>query len=160
LAIRLFPQNATAANRLHGRPARWVISHPWPIPIQFVRPVYGISKTPRSCDNNAWAAGDTSRWWECDEEGPIDVPGVYWAEGAQYGFRLDASTNADETRGYSICQDAVLEEGSEELVLYAEKGEWRHAARLLGRFTNELRTPRRWSGACTIRASITREPCA
>jgi hypothetical protein len=48
----------------------------------------------------AWAAGDTSRWWECDEEGPIDVPGIYWPTGAKYGFSLEALISAYETRGY------------------------------------------------------------
>jgi hypothetical protein len=88
----------------------------------------------------AWAVGDTSRWWECDEEGPIDVPGVYWPEGAKYGFSLDALISAYETRGYSICQDAGLEEGFEMLALYAEKGESRHAAKQLddGRWSSKL----------------------
>ena len=37
----------------------------------------------------AWAAGDTTRWWECGEDRPIDEPGVYWPAGARYGFGLE-----------------------------------------------------------------------
>ncbi|MGP0068713.1 MAG: hypothetical protein ACLQGP_34570 [Isosphaeraceae bacterium] len=88
----------------------------------------------------AWAIGDTSRWWECDEEGPIDVPGVYWPTGAKYGFTLEALISAYETRGYSICQNVAHEEGFEKLALYAENGEWRHAAKQLndGRWSSKL----------------------
>jgi hypothetical protein len=42
----------------------------------------------------AWAIGDISRWWECDEDGPIDVPGCYWPAGAKQGFGLDALISA------------------------------------------------------------------
>src|SRR5262245_24753302 len=61
----------------------------------------------------AWAAGDTSQWWDCDEDGPIDLPGCDWPEGANHGVRLDALISVFETRSYSICQDGALEEGLE-----------------------------------------------
>jgi hypothetical protein len=88
----------------------------------------------------AWAAGDPSQWWDCDEDGPIDIPGCYWPEGAKHGTHLDALISAYETRGYSICRDSSLEEGFEKVALYAKEGEWRHAARQLvdGRWSSKL----------------------
>jgi hypothetical protein len=51
----------------------------------------------------AWAVGDPTRWWECGEDGPIDEPGVYWPEGARYGFGLEALISAYELIGYELC---------------------------------------------------------
>ncbi len=90
----------------------------------------------------AWAAGDTTRWWECGEDGPIDEPGVYWPEGARHGFGLDALISAYEAIGYELCPEggSEPEEGYDKVALYAEGGEWRHAARLLedGRWSSKL----------------------
>lgn len=90
----------------------------------------------------AWAAGDTTRWWECGEDGPIDEPGVYSPEGARYGFGLEALISAFEVIGYELCLDGgpEPEEGYDRIALYAEASEWRHAARLLkdGRWSSKL----------------------
>lgn len=90
----------------------------------------------------AWAMGDTTQWWECGRDGPIDEPGFYWPEGAEHGFGLQALINAYETMGFELCQEGgpVPEEGYEKVALYAENGEWRHAARQLvdGRWSSKL----------------------
>ena len=90
----------------------------------------------------AWAAGDTTRWWECGEDGPIDEPGVYWPKGARHGFGLDALISAYEAIGYELCPEggSAHEEGYDKLALYAENGEWRHAAKRLkdGRWSSKL----------------------
>jgi hypothetical protein len=90
----------------------------------------------------AWAAGDPTRWWECGEDGPIDEPGVYWPEGAKSGFGLEALISAYEAIGYELCPAGgpEPEEGYEKVALYAEDGEWRHAAKLLedGRWSSKL----------------------
>ncbi len=90
----------------------------------------------------AWAAGDSTRWWECSEDGPIEEPGVYWPEGARYGFGLDALISAYERMGYELDPDGgpELDEGYDKVALYAENGEWRHAAKLLknGRWSSKL----------------------
>jgi hypothetical protein len=90
----------------------------------------------------AWAAGDTSRWWECGEEGPIDEAGVYWPEGARFGFGLDALISAYEVMGFELCPECgpEPEAGYDHVALYAENGEWRHAAKRLkdGRWSSKL----------------------
>ena len=88
----------------------------------------------------AWAAGDTSRWWECDMDGPLDRPGVYWPPDAKHGFGLDALISAYETLGFEVCERSGPEEGYEKLALFREGDEWRHAAKLLddGKWSSKL----------------------
>jgi hypothetical protein len=50
----------------------------------------------------AWATGDATRCWESGADGPIDEPGVFWPEGAKYGFGLEALISAYEVIGYEL----------------------------------------------------------
>ncbi len=81
----------------------------------------------------AWAAGDTTRWWECGEDRPIDEPGLDWPEGAGCGFGLEALISAYEVIGYELCPEGGPdpEVGYDKVALYVDNGEWRHAAKLL-----------------------------
>ncbi|MGA7500657.1 MAG: hypothetical protein WBX00_28340 [Isosphaeraceae bacterium] len=91
----------------------------------------------------AWAAADETQWWECDTDGPINKPGCYWPPNAKHGVGIDALISAYETRGYTVCEDSSLESGFEKVALYAEHGEWRHAAKQL--------TEAPWSGCWSIK---------
>jgi hypothetical protein len=86
----------------------------------------------------AWAADDVTQWWECATDGPINEPGYYWPPNAIHGLGIDALISAYETRGYTVCEDSSLEAGFEKVALYAEHGEWLHAAKQL--------TEAPWSG--------------
>ena len=81
----------------------------------------------------AWAVGDTSQWWECGENGPLEEPGIYWPPDALHSYDLDALISAYNTLGYEICeiQSPEPELGYQKVVLYKEGEQWRHAAKLL-----------------------------
>jgi hypothetical protein len=69
----------------------------------------------------AWAAGDTSRWWE---------PGIYWPGPA--GDDLASLVGLFVVLGYAPCIGDELEVGHEKVALYADdQGYWTHAARQL-----------------------------
>jgi hypothetical protein len=100
------------------------------------------AKRPPLITASPLAAGDTSRWWECGSDGPIEEPGVYWPDGAKYGFGLEALISVYEVLGFELCPDdrSGTEAGYDWIVLYAEDGEWRHAAKRLedGRWSSKL----------------------
>jgi hypothetical protein len=78
----------------------------------------------------AYAAGDTSRKWDCP---PVPQPGYYWPPDAQCGQDVEALRNAFESIGYQICENGELEEGFDKIALYADAGgEWQHAAKQVG----------------------------
>ena len=88
----------------------------------------------------AWAAGDTSHWGECGEDGPLEHPGVYWPPIAKHGYDLDALVSAYSTLGFEVCETAEYEHGFKKIALYKEGNEWRHASKLLddGRWSSKL----------------------
>jgi hypothetical protein len=87
----------------------------------------------------AWAANDTSAWWE-----PFNGPGIYWPPGAPTDYSIWAYAAAFATLGYVECQTPTFEDGWEKIALYAElvHGEIlaTHAARQLadGTWTSKL----------------------
>lgn len=74
----------------------------------------------------AHAADDISQKWDCP---PVPTPGFYWPRGAARGDELAALVSAFEQIGYEVCGDGSLEEGIEKVALYAEDGDWQHAAK-------------------------------
>lgn len=80
--------------------------------------------SPDEVDYNcfAWAAGDSSRWWE-----PITP--YYWPKSVQRRNTLAAYQAAYETLGYEVCSDPELERGFDKIALYVGDGEPTHAAR-------------------------------
>jgi hypothetical protein len=100
---------------------------------------YAIT-SPAAPDYNciAWAADDTSRWWE---PVPVPLPSYYWPEGVSHELTLTSYMHAFESIGYHVCGDDHLEEGFEKIALYATAdGLPTHAARQLasGEWTSKL----------------------
>ncbi len=89
--------------------------------------------SPPTTDYNciAWAAGDTTRWWQ---------PSRFWPVPAtDYGIAVLEA--AFVSLGYEPCESDGLEAGFEKVALYAESGFlYTHAARQLsdGRWTSKL----------------------
>jgi hypothetical protein len=83
----------------------------------------------------AWAAGDTSRNWDCTRQGG------YWPPGADPGETLGHLIGVFQLQGYAVCENGNLEPGFEKVALYADQdGEWQHVARQLpnGQWTSKI----------------------
>ena len=86
----------------------------------------------------AFAAGDTTRKWDCLVR---PLPGYYWPTNARRGDDPEALKSAFEAIGYEKCEDGNPEDGFEKVALYADKsGYWTHAAKqeLDGRWLSKL----------------------
>jgi hypothetical protein len=83
----------------------------------------------------AWAAHDTTDWWEPD---PDDL--YYWPQGVPRVYTEAAYIQAYESVGFKRCGDAALETGVEKIALYTYNGQPTHAARQLpdGTWTSKL----------------------
>lgn len=85
----------------------------------------------------AWAADDTTNWWEHTRR-----PGVYWPPVLNDGS-IDALIAAFAWIGYSCCTNGDAEWGYEKIALFATpppNSEWTHAAKRL--------SDGRWSSKC------------
>jgi hypothetical protein len=92
----------------------------------------------------SWAAGDTSRKWDCTA---LPMPGYYWPATAAVGEAIDALVSAFQTRRYETCEGSLFEPGFEKVVLYADAlGMWTHAARQL--------SDGRWSSKWAMRRTL------
>ena len=91
--------------------------------------------SPATTDYNcvAWAAEDTTHWWQ---------PGRFWPIPVGVDeFGIGALEAAFRSLGYEPCESADPEPGLEKVALYAESGLlYTHAARQLatGRWTSKL----------------------
>jgi hypothetical protein len=86
----------------------------------------------------AYAAGDTSRKWDCT---PVPIPGYYWPPEAKTGDYIDALESAFEVIGFTQCDNGDLEDGYEKVALYVDSnGKWTHAAKQLpdGNWSSKL----------------------
>jgi len=91
---------------------------------------YVITSPCDPCHNCiAFAAGNTSLWWE-----PLTIPkpGYYWPEGA---FRENENDDIDALKrcfselGFKACENGEMEVGYKKVALFAiNKNEWTHAA--------------------------------
>lgn len=80
----------------------------------------------------AWAAGDTTTWWQ---------PGLYWPIPADpLDESLAVLTKVFEHLGYEVCLDDTVEPGFEKVALYSIGEIYTHAARQLsnGHWTSKL----------------------
>lgn len=75
----------------------------------------------------AWAAGDTTRWWQPDSDNMY-----YWPANANREYTLQAYINSFQAIGYQECDDSQLEVGYDKICLFVnDEGIPTHAARLL-----------------------------
>ncbi len=70
----------------------------------------------------AYAAGDTSEWWDIVEGD------YYWPHFATRSDRIESLIEVFAGLGFQQCQDSSLESGYEKVALYEEQGVWKHAA--------------------------------
>lgn len=83
----------------------------------------------------AWAGGADTEWWE-----PVTGPGYYWPKDAAREYTIESLVEVYESLGYAACADGSLEEGFTKVALYANSGDYTHAARQLddGKWTSKL----------------------
>lgn len=83
----------------------------------------------------AWAANDSSRWWD-------HAPGYYWPDGLPRDESVDAYVDLFRRLGFELCDDPEHESGFEKIAVYGKAGKFSHAARLLesGNWTSKLGT--------------------
>lgn len=98
---------------------------------------YSIS-SPATAEYNciAWAAGNTEAWWWPDSQYLY-----YWPPQILRTETLEAFIRAYEILGYTLCDNAVYEEGFEKIVIYVDSnGKPTHVARQLssGSWTSKL----------------------
>lgn len=91
------------------------------------------SKRTRRYNCIAWAAGDTSRWWEPSPDG-------YWPPGVLDDGTVACAIDLFRNLGYSCTTDPSLVLGVEKIAIYADAIGYTHAARQLpdGRWTSKL----------------------
>lgn len=84
----------------------------------------------------AWAAGDTTAWWEPDLQYTC-----FWPDSIPRVYSVETYVKAFETLGFTRCQDARCEDGFEKVAIYVSSdGIPTHAARQLssGMWTSKL----------------------
>lgn len=76
----------------------------------------------------AWAARDSSQWWE-----PVGVAPYYWPEGLPVGdYSPENYVAAFESLGFERCSDGSMEPGVEKVAVFVDSlGRGSHAARLM-----------------------------
>jgi hypothetical protein len=95
--------------------------------------------SPATRDYNclAWAAGDTTRWWDGDK-----TLGYYWPPQAADGKLIEAFMHALSLSGYRPCENGDLEPGFEKVAIYGipRDRDYLHAARQLpnGEWTSKI----------------------
>ena len=72
----------------------------------------------------AWAAGNDTDWWSY-------TPGNYWPPSVPRRAEVWALVQVFETLGYSVCDSYERETGYDKVAVYAQYGQWTHAARQL-----------------------------
>lgn len=79
----------------------------------------------------AWAANDTTKWWD---------QFLYWPTGAPRTHEMAAARAAFASLGFVPCADGKTERGFEKIAIYERDGRWKHVARQLsdGQWTNKL----------------------
>lgn len=96
---------------------------------------YRITSPPTDRFNClAWAAGDTTQWWQ-------PTAPHYWPPTAPRDFSLAACAQAYAALGYTPCEGEEPEQGFEKIALFAdEEGLASHAARQLpeGRWSSKI----------------------
>ena len=69
----------------------------------------------------AYAAGDTSRWWDYNEN-------YHWPDHASRSNSMESLKQVFLGLGFEQCNDSRLENGYQKVALYEQQGCWTHAA--------------------------------
>ncbi len=69
----------------------------------------------------AYAAGDTSQWWE-------HTPGRYWPSWATRSARIESLQEVFAGLAFVECHDGRFEPGYRKIALYEDDGEYQHAS--------------------------------
>jgi len=69
----------------------------------------------------AYAAGDTSQWWD-------HTPRRYWPSWAMRSAQIESLQEVFAGLGFGECHDGSLEAGYEKVALYEDDGEYQHAS--------------------------------
>ena len=69
----------------------------------------------------AYAAGDTSRWWD-------HTPRRYWPPHATRSARIESLQEVFAGLGFAECDDGRLEAGYQKVALYEDDVEYQHAS--------------------------------
>jgi hypothetical protein len=79
----------------------------------------------------AWAAGDTTKWWDRFQ---------YWPKATARTDAREAAEAAFASIGFVRCEDGRLEDRFEKIAIYERSGRWTHVARQLpdGHWTSKL----------------------
>jgi hypothetical protein len=93
------------------------------------------SPSDPKCNCIAWAAGDTGRWWELDEE-----ENDYWPPDAPRDYSVDAYIRVFESVGFERCDSRDLEPGFDKVAVFADATGPTHAAKQLsnGNWSSKL----------------------
>ncbi len=91
------------------------------------------SQKTRNYNCLAWAAGDSSAWWDA-------APGGPWPEGIPDDRTVEAAIRLYEHLGYNRTTNVALEDGVIMIAIYGDEQGYTHAARQLpdGRWTSKL----------------------
>jgi hypothetical protein len=84
----------------------------------------------------AWAAGDTSRWWQ-----PIgDEQFYHWPTDVPRDLSPVSYVRLFELQGYEVCDSSDMELGFEKVAIYVQDDEFSHVARQVetGLWTSKL----------------------
>lgn len=81
----------------------------------------------------AWAAGDSTRWWDDPSRG-------YWPDDVEHDSSIEAYVELFRSLGFEPSGDSKPEPEFEKIALYAKNGEFTHVARQLesGNWTSKL----------------------
>src|SRR4051794_19772789 len=89
------------------------------------------STTRYNC--HAWAADDSTQWWEPVPAGFVVPPWIktYWPRGVPISPAVSSYAAAFETRKFVSCTDGALEAAFEKIAVYGRTGAALHTARQL-----------------------------
>ena len=95
-------------------------------PYSQIHPFEETSQASPTYNCIAWAADDSTRWYEPD---PLGIG--YWPPSVPREYTHDSLVKVFESLGYSICTNGHFENGYEKVVVYEKGGLGTHAAKQL-----------------------------
>ena len=93
------------------------------------------SPSTREYNCIAWAAGDSTRWWD-----PTPFPRYYWPQGVSLSDTVAGLVRMFESIGFALCDSEEVEESVDKIAIYGDRFGYTHAARQLpdGKWTSKV----------------------